>query len=74
MECDTLIRNLNRINSTVSIENILDNSRADSGGERDVNFLNSFLTTNSTSRRDSFKKTIKDFNESYFQKVQKVKL
>lgn len=72
MECDTLIRNLNRINSTVSIENILDNSRADSGGERDVNFLK-FLLNNKLLLHEEIvlKKTIKDFNESYFQKKYK---
>jgi len=58
---------LNKINSAVSIDKLLDNFKADSGGDRDVNFLK-FLIDNSLLLHEEviLKKTITDFNERYF--------
>lgn len=69
MECDILMKKLNRINSTVSIEDIIDSSKADSGGSRDVNFLKFLLDNKILIREEAiFKRTITDYMESYFQK------
>ena len=67
MECDILMTKLNKINSAVSIDKLLDNFKADSGGDRDVNFLK-FLIDNSLLLHEEIilKKTITDFNERYF--------
>lgn len=63
------MKKLNKINSTVSIEDIIDNSKADSGGSRDVNFLKFLLDNKILIREEAiFKRTIIDFKESYFQK------
>ena len=67
MESDILMTKLNKINSAVSIDKLLDNFKADSGGDRDVNFLK-FLIDNSLLLHEEviLKKTITDFNERYF--------
>jgi len=63
------MKKLNRINSTVSIEDIIDSSKADSGGSRDVNFLKFLLDNKILIREEAiFKRTITDYKESYFQK------
>lgn len=68
LESEILMKKLNRRNSTVSLENILDNSRADSGGDRDINFLN-FLLDNKLLIQEELvlKRTIIDFKEDFFE-------
>lgn len=67
MESDTLMKKLNRRNSTVSLENILDNSKADSGGDRDINFLKLLLDNKLLLQEEVIlKRTIIDFKESFF--------
>lgn len=72
MDSDILMKKLNRVNSTVSVENILDSTKAASGGERDLNFLK-YLVDNKLLLQEEviFKKTITDFSESHFQKKYK---
>lgn len=72
MDSDILMKKLNRVNSTVSVENILDSTKAASGGERDLNFLK-YLVDNKLLLQEEviFKKTITDFSESRFQKKYK---
>lgn len=69
MESDILMTKLNRINSAVSIDTLLENFKSDSGGDRDVNFLK-FLIDNSLLLHEEviLKKTITDFRESFFKK------
>jgi len=62
-----LLDKLHRREVSVSLENILDNSRADSGGDRDVNFLK-FLMDNKLLVQDEvyLKRTNIDFTEEYY--------
>lgn len=58
------MKKLTKSSNTVSLENILDNSRADSGGDRDVNFLG-FLFENGLLLREEviLRRTITDIKE-----------
>mgnify|MGYP001049616604 CR=1 FL=1 len=67
MESDILMEKLTRRKTSVSLENILDNSRADSGGDRDVNFLYFLLDNNLLLQEEAIlKRTITEFREDAF--------
>ncbi len=64
MESDILMKKLIERHTTVSFENVLDNSRADSGGDVDVNFLYVLLDNNLLLKEEVIlKRTITDFKE-----------
>ncbi|WP_010244042.1 hypothetical protein [Acetivibrio cellulolyticus] len=67
MESDILMKKLTKRETTVSLENILDNSKADSGGDRDIHFLD-FLLDNKLILQEEviLKRTIRDFKEDIF--------
>ena len=72
MKNDILMKKLIKIQTSVSLENILDNSKAKSGGDKDINFL-MFLLNNGLIVREEviLKRTITDFKERTFEEKYK---
>ncbi|NLD47713.1 MAG: hypothetical protein GX660_11015 [Clostridiaceae bacterium] len=51
-----------------SFENILDNSKANSGGEQDLSFLRRLISNNLLETKEfALKRTVTDINEEYYQ-------
>ncbi|MFZ5989004.1 MAG: hypothetical protein ACOYWZ_18020 [Bacillota bacterium] len=68
MLSDLLTEKLDSREISVSLENILQNSKASSGGERDVNFFRFLLDNNLLSREERIlKRTVIDFKEEYYE-------
>lgn len=67
MKNSRLFEILDKRGISVSLKNIFDNSKADSGGERDLNFLKYLMENNLLSRDELvLKRTNIDFKEEYY--------
>lgn len=72
MKNDILMKKLIKSQTSVSLENILDNSKAESGGDKDINFLMYLLNNGLIVREEVIlKRTIKDFKERTFEEKYK---
>ncbi len=67
MKNSTLLDNLSQREASITLEHILDNSKAASGGQRDVNFLRFLLDNGILVRTEaSMKRSFLNFSEEYY--------
>jgi hypothetical protein len=72
LKSDTLMKKLIKSQTSVSLDDILDNSKADSGGDKDINFLMYLLNNGLIVREEVIlKRTISDFKERTFEESYK---
>lgn len=68
MLVDKLIKSVHTREISTSIENILDNSKAESGGEQDLSFLWNLINSKLLEAEEIvLKRTVPDINEEYYQ-------
>lgn len=68
MLVDKLIKSVHTREISTSIEKILDNSKAESGGEQDLSFLWSLINSKLLETEEFvLKRTVPDINEEYYQ-------